>query len=146
MRCRVKGCRFRDSHTTAGHICGTCKDRGHGQLECGNTQMVTRLMTFCNEQLPSHMFCDRLNCDTPWSHTKDGHFCRVCCQFGDACTCVQLLSRMCPTCKRVSGSINPLKKKFTGGECIICYESRAMVEFEECGHVNVCTECVLRLA
>ena len=34
MECLVKGCRFKNSHFTIAHLCGTCNSYGHGQLEC----------------------------------------------------------------------------------------------------------------
>ena len=44
--CRVIGCRFKGTHTWQDHICGTCGEKGHGQIECGNytRQMILKIM------------------------------------------------------------------------------------------------------
>ena len=34
--CFVEGCRYNHTHTTSGHLCGTCKNYGHGKIECKN--------------------------------------------------------------------------------------------------------------
>ena len=43
ITCKVKNCNFKYSHVTSGHKCGTCGEYGHGQLECGNIQMINEL-------------------------------------------------------------------------------------------------------
>ena len=32
--CKVRNCRFPNSHVTKMHLCGKCKSYGHGNIEC----------------------------------------------------------------------------------------------------------------
>lgn len=144
MSCRVKGCRFAVTHTTAGHRCGTCGSWAHGQLECGNASRLHRLSRFCHETMPQDQHCDRVNCTHPWSHTRAAHFCTTCQNYGDFCRCVPIVTRECPSCKQDS-EVNLSQKLFTGADCIVCYDTKPLVLFGTCGHVNVCADCVVRL-
>ena len=77
--CKVKGCRFRQFHTTIGHKCGTCGEYGHGQLECGNIQMINELKNRTQyDRLPQHKHCTILGCRFFWSHTNQSHHCSMC--------------------------------------------------------------------
>ena len=38
--CKVNYCRFADKHTTFGHRCGKCGKYGHGQMECGDEELI----------------------------------------------------------------------------------------------------------
>lgn len=144
VHCRVRGCRFASSHTTSGHVCGSCGECGHGQIECGRPDRIAALAAYRHERLPVAERCDRENCLTPsWSHSRHAHCCASCRAHGDECRC-NTHSRQCPTCKTI-GDVRTDLKKYTGGDCIVCYESKPMVEFTACGHVNVCAECVVRL-
>jgi len=56
--CKVKECRFSNTHTTLGHQCGTCGEFGHGQIECGNENQKRYLRHFYTEKLPLHNWCN----------------------------------------------------------------------------------------
>jgi hypothetical protein len=139
-KCRVKCCRFKDSHVTRAHKCGTCGEFGHGQLECNNSAAITALSEHWNERLDSN-HCDVALCPTPNTHTSAGHFCKDCNKRG-GCNCA--LKKVCPTCKETS-EIDPKLIFYTGGDCIICMEPTPMILFGKCAHVNVCLECALKL-
>ena len=38
--CKAINCRFKTTHITAGHKCGKCGKYGHGQVECGNLNLM----------------------------------------------------------------------------------------------------------
>ena len=50
--CKVNYCRYPDKHTTFGHRCGKCGGYGHGQMECGNDELMEDLRNYRNEILP----------------------------------------------------------------------------------------------
>ena len=56
--CKVAGCRFPKSHTTAGHLCGKCKQYGHGQIECNNPIMKESLKVFFNDKINEDDYCE----------------------------------------------------------------------------------------
>ena len=43
MTCIVYGCGNPNSHSTPEHTCGTCQKKGHGRVECGNSQAIEYL-------------------------------------------------------------------------------------------------------
>lgn len=155
--CKVLGCRFPFSHTTIAHRCGTCKQYGHGQLECGKPELcrsLTEGYTYSdNKELPTEQQCTVPNCPYPFSHMTAAHHCFGCGKRGSNCCRGhrrsaenKILSNIeCPSCK-VINSINCDLQIFTGGDCIICMEPKKMVIFESCKHANVCLECCSKLA
>lgn len=75
--CRVTGCRFMNSHSTAGHRCGNCGEHGHGMVECSNNRLVENLHAFHGETTPGE-FCDFPDCPNPHTHSRNAHHCRRC--------------------------------------------------------------------
>ena len=75
--CRVTGCRYMNSHSTAGHRCGNCGEYGHGMVECSNNRLVENLHVFHGETTPGE-FCDFPNCPNPHTHSRSAHHCRRC--------------------------------------------------------------------
>lgn len=71
--CKVKNCRFPSTHTTRGHVCGSCHSHGHGKIECGNHFMIQQLSQFFHEVLPKSMWCSVYGCKYAAHHTTDGH-------------------------------------------------------------------------
>ena len=57
MSCKVKHCRFPFAHTTKGHMCGTCKQYGHGQIECGNQTKIDELKQYLGDTLEPSEHC-----------------------------------------------------------------------------------------
>ena len=43
--CKVSNCRFANTHVTQGHQCGTCKNYGHGVIECDKPYKINILKT-----------------------------------------------------------------------------------------------------
>lgn len=76
--CFVKMCRFPESHTTEGHLCGTCKKFGHGQLECNDHAQIKSLEVYSGMMLPNFMRCSVTGCKTGHNHTSDAHHCETC--------------------------------------------------------------------
>ena len=76
--CKVAGCRFPKSHTTAGHLCGKCKQYGHGQIECNNPMMKESLKVFFNDKINEDDYCELGGCKYPWSHNRRAHNCHKC--------------------------------------------------------------------
>jgi hypothetical protein len=150
MFCKVRGCRYPASHATCAHRCGTCSSYGHGQLECGNTAKMVRLLNDSNyrRRLPAYMRCIVDGCNLNWSHTTDAHHCSQCNGRGDThapnCPREATVSKTCPICKNI-GTVDLSRKVFTGTECCVCMESGPVVIFEPCAHASVCAECVRRL-
>jgi hypothetical protein len=141
--CFASGCRFADTHITGAHRCGTCGLLGHGQVECGDPgrmlilSRVGRLV-----QLPLATQCAVASCRMPWTHTTAAHHCATCGQRGGGCGCgADVLRRQCPSCRRFS-DVDIEAPLYTGGECIVCAESKPVVMFADCRHANVCADCV----
>lgn len=77
--CKVKGCRFSNTHIAAGHRCGTCGKFGHGQVECKNPTAYNYLMdTTKDDLLPKMMHCSSNGCTSIDTHTIEAHVCLVC--------------------------------------------------------------------
>ena len=76
--CQVKHCRFPNSHTTAGHRCGICGKFGHGQIECNNPGLKSRLQQFHSDRLFASDYCTLEGCRHPWSHKTIAHHCGRC--------------------------------------------------------------------
>lgn len=89
--CGASECRFPESHTTAGHKCGTCGKFGHGQLECGNPKIISALVA---GKLPKKLQCSLLGCRFKTAHVDAGHQCGECEGFGHSA----------PTCPGVGGA------------------------------------------
>lgn len=80
MSCRVRGCRFPDTHLTRAHVCGICKQRGHGQMEHDSPEWIEILEGWAGSEppLPVDVRCTVPNCREPWSHTSMAHHCDGC--------------------------------------------------------------------
>lgn len=77
--CKVKGCRFENSHVTSHHICGSCGKYGHGMVECGNRRLMNNLQNkFGKDELSDQHKCEVITCKDKHYHTTLGHLCRVC--------------------------------------------------------------------
>ena len=77
MFCKVKGCRFANSHITKAHVCGKCGDKGHGICECGNNSLILALAQDLTV-IPFNLQCCVINCKSINTHTTDGHQCTYC--------------------------------------------------------------------
>jgi hypothetical protein len=88
MYCKVSYCRFPHSHVTKEHICGTCNNKGHGQVECNNSKLRHDLETFYNDVLPVSNQCTIPNCHSKTTHTNEGHHCINCGRRHDESECI----------------------------------------------------------
>ena len=78
MYCKVLHCRFPHSHVTKEHICGTCNNKGHGQIECNNSKLIEDLKKYYNDVLPISIQCSIPNCHSKTTHSNEGHHCINC--------------------------------------------------------------------
>ena len=140
--CRVRACRFKATHTTAGHRCGSCGLYGHGILECGKRDAIQRLKeSFLQAERVDHP-CTVEECTHPWTHVMEAHHCGRCGERGGGCGCGE--KKKCPLCRLVSG-VDVERPVHTGGECCVCMEAKPCVVFEACRHATVCADCASRL-
>lgn len=174
--CKVKYCRFSDTHTTASHKCGLCHHYGHGCHECGNLHKIVQLNVYINEELPSHMYCKRPKCKYYKFHTTEAHQCKFCNGFHSEYNCTSnpefqirlqheiehpstyryvpvveefdytQIDMKCPTCGK--------NVKFDSTKCrvyglndeCIVCHCNKANVFLPCGHVNLCLDCVKELS
>ena len=86
--CRVAYCNFSNTHTNKSHICGTCGESGHGQVECSSQHRKDALKQFWTEELAPAKHCeickDSLRLQRPVDdeeaqfHTTAAHHCSKC--------------------------------------------------------------------
>lgn len=105
--------------------------------------------------MPANLRCTFCSDAFNWSHADSAHRCDDCGSFGHGSghpLCVKTrdalsastVTRTCPSCKMV-GKVNLSFTVFTGGDCIVCMDSKPTVIFDECRHANVCVDCVTRI-
>ena len=75
--CKVANCRYRHTHVTSGHLCGTCGEFGHGQVECGDINKINQLKNISQYDRVEHR-CTLRGCRYQWSHTNEAHHCSKC--------------------------------------------------------------------
>ena len=78
MYCRVRHCRYSDTHVTMGHKCGKCGSYGHGVIECNNMGLINSLCPFKNDSLPEKEWCSIPNCEHRKLHVTKAHQCKKC--------------------------------------------------------------------
>lgn len=143
--CKVRHCRFNNTHVTGGHKCGICGQYGHGQVECNNSKK--HLEKYLQEKLPDYLQCKIANCKYKWSHTVAAHTCSHCGEREhDKNNCPKLTINLdCPICKTsnmITQEIIMNASQFKSDtECCICMSNKANVYFKECNHVCICTDC-----
>lgn len=76
--CFVNGCRHPGTHSTHHHVCGRCGETGHGQMECNNIEARRRLLNHRRRELPRHMWCNIMGCNSRQYHTTRAHRCQNC--------------------------------------------------------------------
>ena len=75
--CKVKNCRFYESHVTCRHLCGKCHNYGHGMLECNDIYQIDQLKKFNDDRFIENI-CEENNCIDRTTHTTSGHSCLYC--------------------------------------------------------------------
>jgi len=146
--CKVRGCRYKLTHTTRGHICGTCGNMGHGQYECNNYDEKERLKEYYNDVIDISKRCNLLKCNSNIFHTIEAHNCEYCGIRGHSiynCPNREILIK-CPMC-RIENKINGNQKKIVGIniECCICMNKNVEIFFPVCGHVCICNDCYIEI-
>ena len=77
--CRVLGCRYKGTHLWQDHTCGDCGKRGHGQMECGNNDLINELKLYgINDKLKEELHCRSTSCSRKQYHTTASHLCTIC--------------------------------------------------------------------
>jgi hypothetical protein len=76
--CKVDYCRFPKSHTTKYHSCGLCNQTGHGQVECGNPELIFALRIYDTDAFDINERCSIPQCIDKSTHTKNSHICIKC--------------------------------------------------------------------
>jgi hypothetical protein len=71
MSCKVRSCRYPNTHITSSHKCGNCGKFGHGVRECGNIELQNHLKLHFNTNPQFH--CTHERCKTYGTHTIDAH-------------------------------------------------------------------------
>lgn len=142
--CRVRSCRFKFSHVTRGHACGTCGALGHGQTECGRRSKTEALEAlYSNDEMPPDMRCKVRFCTSSRLHATSGHVCPDCGSRKE-CSCNEPAPKRCPMCNVVSGMQWSLPL-FTGEPCVACCDDSRLYAFLGCGHVCLCETCAIAL-
>ena len=88
MSCKVKNCRYKNSHVTSAHLCGKCGQYGHGQIECGNNNLIKELLKYQNDELSVHNWCTVNNCMNHKKHTTKSHQCNKCGRYHSEDSCI----------------------------------------------------------
>jgi hypothetical protein len=150
--CMIKNCRFPISHTSMGHLCGSCHDTGHGIVECNNKYAINYIKQhYHRDILPLEMHCQFGSCNSQY-HTSAGHFCLLCFdRLHSAETCpsnnpVLDIKLDCPICRceNIIRKDQPIIKGYNE-QCAICMENQIEIFFPNCGHTCICLKCMKRL-
>ena len=156
--CKVFRCRYPGSHLSCAHLCGTCKQFGHGQMECRRADRIAKLQALPVEVFPALEHCKVKGCPTPSTHSSEAHHCSLCfgrghspsnCPLADTPQVSQTFP--CPFCRK-EVQILPTQPILFGmkGDCGICltekedFMSLLLVENNlPCGH-SICKGCIQR--
>lgn len=144
--CKVNGCRFNDTHLTRHHICGTCHEQSHGQIECGDQKMIDNLAQYYNDTIPDELKCKFIGCNNHDNHTLQGHQCFVCGRFGHpeyACNLGQNLMHITKPCSICKTEIKQSEVKKLFGftvDCPVCLDKTNDAVSFSCGH-GMCETC-----
>lgn len=148
--CKVKHCRFKSTHTTSGHKCGTCGKYGHGQVECKNKFLKDKISQYLNDVLHESEWCTIDGCKYKWSHKTISHHCSKCNKNGHGsknCPLNEIFYNIeCPIC-RTKNKISSKQKKIYGlqEKCSICKDNEVNIFLPDCGHACLCSECLEEL-
>jgi hypothetical protein len=150
MFCKVKGCRFKTTHTTRGHLCSKCKLYGHGKMECGRYH---NLNNYYDEILPVDKQCRIEGCKYKIYHTNEAHHCPKCLQNHSINDCPQIkfcvniqpkFQIKCPMCRQ-ENNIDKIQEKSGNDNCCVCLDKKATVFYPKCKHICCCLSCTNKL-
>ena len=139
--CKVAECRYPYGHVTKGHKCGSCGLFGHGQIECNNDYLKSKLMEF-NDILPNNKKCKIKSCKYSLFHTTEGHYCITCKNFGHDCNDYYYVE--CPICRMDNKFMDEPQKVFgISNQCPVCVTNNIDMVFPICGHACICRKCFI---
>lgn len=147
--CKVKQCRFSNSHTTRNHLCGNCNILGHGILECNSIILKNELKQYYNEKMNESDYCKFSGCEDKEYHNLFGHHCKKCnrrMHSPETCNLKNIKEKnyeiKCLICKK-DNKINSKQSKIYGYEeqCIVCMDKNIEIFFPDCGHMCLCKIC-----
>lgn len=152
--CKVSDCRYANTHVTAGHKCGDCKQFGHGRQECDDEDLKEKLKQYHNDTLPNELHCTMKNCRFPSLHTNSGHTCGLCGKNHSLYDCtlyrnygkktaIKKNEIKCPLCQTKNLLDTDQKKVYGVDEttCKVCLDKQVEVFLPACGHVCLCGPC-----
>jgi hypothetical protein len=151
--CQVYLCRHKTSHVTAGHLCGQCKNYGHGQAECGRQDKVNNLKQYKSEVMLQDNWCTMKDCGFRWSHCNMSHNCRICHKNHNITDCSRYKPKEpepnneieCPICCKKSKVFTKPKIHFGLSEtCKVCTSNTINIVLP-CGHICLCDECYIEM-
>ncbi len=151
--CMIKNCRYPMSHTSMGHLCGSCRKFGHGIIECNKPNLINNILdNYSNDEIPFSEQCSFSGCLTRQYHMNDAHHCMNCFQRNhseNTCptnTIIKNFNICCPIC-RTNNIILSTQQKIKGltDQCVICMELPTEIFLPNCGHVCICIKCAQRL-
>jgi hypothetical protein len=153
--CKVYQCRYSNTHNTSYHLCGTCKQFGHGQLECNNTIYINQLKQNpdYNKSLNIENYCTINDCKNKETHNILAHHCSFCLGNHSNSECsynkIKYLMKtvLCPLC-RVSNKIyndTPINLFGVDTNCSICLANACNIILPDCRHVCLCSNCYQQL-
>lgn len=146
--CKVKECRYKFSHTTRSHICGICKETGHGQLECYNYQEKEVLKNYHNDLINPIDRCSIDDCNLRLFHKTEAHLCDYCNNYGHSSHLCpnRIITVNCPICRTLN-NIKANQKKVIGIDvnCCICMENAVQIFLPNCGHLCFCYDCLIQV-
>ena len=136
-------CRFPMSHLTVAHLCGICKNFGHGAVECGHQSQITDLKKhWVHDIFPQHLYCTMQGCSFNWSHHSSAHHCCLCLGNHSKYNCPIMCGKS--TCHSISPQENTSLSWSSGIpslriECPVCKEINVISSDQK--HVHGFTNC-----
>ena len=146
MNCKVKQCRYYNTHVTKGHQCGICHEYGHGEIECYNIVARKKLFIYYDHQLEFEDRCKFGGCINRLYHKTISHNCIYCYKIGHSPnTCELLLDLVeidCPICKQKNHlSLKNNKIYALDDKCKICMDNTIEILLPTCKHACLCLKC-----
>ena len=96
------------------------------------------------------MYCNITYCHYKHLHRTEGHFCKICKEYGHGIQYHTMQTSnykiKCPLC-RTENIIPSTQKLITGLNqlCIVCMVNHVNVFLPQCGHTNLCVDCVKKM-
>lgn len=162
--CRVLGCRYKGTHIWKDHRCGLCDEWGHGQMECGNDDLINNLKLYGkNDALKEELYCRSTDCPSKKNHTTASHLCNVCKSKGtEMSNCYHIAQECpeqkpkeeimphkieCPLCRTINEVNGDKLDKIFGieGKCKICATNDIDFLLPKCKHCIMCLDCTRQI-